>query len=92
MVTGTKLAWLLAMKKNPVCHIEKLMKLYYQPLFRLALSLSGDPVWAMTLTQRTFSLAFELSRTLPVPANVRAWLFAILFNNFLQSFPPRHRV
>jgi hypothetical protein len=41
----------------------------------------------MTLTQRTFREAFEASRVLPVPANRRSWLFAILFHNFLETRP-----
>ena len=66
---------------------EKLMARYYPTLFRFAGRLCGSPAEAMVLTQRTFRLAFDFSRTLPVPANVRAWLFAILFHNFLQGRP-----
>ncbi|MEJ0091480.1 MAG: hypothetical protein WDM80_17265 [Limisphaerales bacterium] len=67
--------------------IENLLEAYYQPLFRFATSLSGNPAKAMILTQRTFRLAFDFSRTLPVPNNVSAWLFAILFNKFLEDRP-----
>ena len=76
---GTKIADLMTMKKpTNLSPVEQLVELYYQPLFHLATRLYGNPVKAMILTQRTFRLAFDFSRTLPVPANARAWLFAIL--------------
>ena len=71
--------------------IEKLMELYYLPLFGLAMLLCGNPAKAMVLTQCTFRLAFDVSRTLPVPTNVRAWLFAILFSKFLEGIPRAQR-
>lgn len=64
---------------------EKLMELYYMPLFRSAVRLCGSPVAAMVYTQRTFQLAYHRSRDLPVPANIRAWLFAILLHQFLEK-------
>ena len=67
------------------------MELYYPLLFGLAMLLSGNPAKAMVLTQRTFRLAFDFSRTLPVPANVPAWLSAILFNKFLEGIPRSRR-
>ena len=81
----------MVMQKKATNSIEKLMKLYYPPLFGLAMLLSGNPAKAMLLTQRTFRLAFDFSRTLPVPANVRAWLFAILFNKFMEGIPRSRR-
>ena len=75
----------MAMRTNDLSRIEKLVELYYQPLFRFAERLCGSPVGAMVLTQRTFRLAFDFSRTLPVPINNRAWLFAILLNKFLEG-------
>ena len=77
----------MAMQTTVLSPIEKLVELYYLPLFNLAVRLYGDPAKAMVLTQRTFRLAFDYSRTLPVPANVRAWLFAILFNKFMEGIP-----
>jgi len=71
--------------------MDKLVERYYEPLFRLAIRLCGNPAQAMVLTQRTFRLACDFSRTLPVPANVRAWLCAILFNTFLHSRPRTRR-
>lgn len=73
------------MRTNNLTRIEKLVELYYQPLFRFASRLCGSPAEAMVLTQRTFRLAFDYSRNLPAPINNRAWLFSILFNNFLEG-------
>lgn len=67
------------------------MERYYQPLFHFAAHLCGSPARAMLLTQRTFRLAFDRSRNLPIPANVRVWLFTILFNNFLKNRATRPR-
>jgi len=73
------------MQTNNLNRIERLLELYYQPLFLFARRLCGSPAEAMVLTQRTFRLAFDCSRTLPKPINNRAWLFAILLNKFLES-------
>jgi DNA-directed RNA polymerase specialized sigma24 family protein len=75
---------------NP-SRIEQLLEVYYVPLFRFAARLSGSPTRALLLTQRTFNLALDRSRHLPVPTNVRAWLFSILFHAFLESRPRTER-
>lgn len=77
-------------KKNPT-RFDVLLKLYYRPLFHFALRLCSSPAAAMALTQRTFRQAFDFSRTLPVPENTRAWLFTILFYQFLETRPRTHR-
>jgi DNA-directed RNA polymerase specialized sigma24 family protein len=73
------------MRKNNPTQIEKLVEDYYLPLFRFAARLCDSPANALILTQRTFRLAFDRSRNLPVPNNRRAWLFAILFAKFLEG-------
>lgn len=73
------------MRNTEPTQIETLVEHYYQPLFRFAATLCGSPGRAMILTQRTFVLALDRSRSLPVPSNVGAWLFAILFSNFLAD-------
>ena len=75
----------MMMQTTPLYPIEKLLQLYYPPLFHLAMRLCGNPAKAMRLTQRTFRVAFDFSRTLPVPTNARAWLFAILISKFLEG-------
>jgi DNA-directed RNA polymerase specialized sigma24 family protein len=77
----------MTMKTAALSPIEKLLELYYQPLFRFASCLCGNPANAMLLTQNTFRMAFDFSCTLPVPTNIRAWLFAILFSQFLEARP-----
>jgi DNA-directed RNA polymerase specialized sigma24 family protein len=67
------------------CPVEKLVERYYQPVFRFAMRLCGDPACAMMLTQCTFRVALDRNRTLPVPANRRAWLFTLLFHRFLEA-------
>ena len=69
--------------------IEKLLALHYQSLFRFARRLCASPARAMILTQRSLRLAVDRSRSLPVPANVRAWLLSILLREFLEA-RPRH--
>ena len=75
------------MKSKEATRIEKLVESYYPALFRFARRLCGSPAEAMTLTQRTFREAFDNSRELPVPANRRSWLYAILFHKFLETRP-----
>lgn len=72
------------MQTTTLSRIEKLVQLYYRPLFRFAVRLCGSPARAMVLTQRTFRLALDRSRDLPAPGNVRAWLFGILFHEVLE--------
>ena len=78
------------MRTTNLIPIEQLVEEYYLPLFRFAARLCDSPANALILTQRTFRLAFDRSLTLPVPANSRAWLFAILFSKFLVSRPRIH--
>lgn len=78
------------MQTKNLSRIEKLVELYYRPLFRFAKRLSGSPTEAMVLTQRTFRMAFDNSRNLPVTVNNRAWLFGILLNNFLEGRLQNH--
>jgi DNA-directed RNA polymerase specialized sigma24 family protein len=79
------LAGSAAMRTTKPSQIEQLVEQYYLPLFRFAARLCDSPANALILTQRTFRLAFDRSRSLPVPANSRAWLFAILFSKFLEG-------
>ncbi|MGC3958573.1 MAG: hypothetical protein QM813_11710 [Verrucomicrobiota bacterium] len=74
---------------NPA-QIESRLEIYYLPLFRFAERLCGSPTRAILLTQRTVKLALDRSQNLPVPANVRAWLFTLLFRQFLESRPFQH--
>jgi DNA-directed RNA polymerase specialized sigma24 family protein len=75
------------MQTNELSQFRKLVEANYPTLFRFASRLCGSPTEAMALTQRTFREAFETSRDLPIPANIRSWLFAILFHRFLEARP-----
>jgi DNA-directed RNA polymerase specialized sigma24 family protein len=79
------LAELKTMKAIANCPVETFVELYYQPVFRFAARLCHNPLEALALTQRTFGVALERRRHLPVPRNARAWLITILFHQFLNS-------
>ena len=72
------------MQKTNLSRIETQVDRQYLPLFHFAERLCGSPTAALLLAQRTFRLALDRSRSLPVPANIRAWLFSILFHEFLE--------
>lgn len=65
--------------------IEKLLAAHYLSVFRVAYRLCASPESAETLTDYTLRLALERSRSLPVPADVRAWLLSILLHEFLEA-------
>ncbi len=69
---------------NPI-NTNMLIELHYQTLFRFAARLCGSPETALSLTQRTLRKAVDRSRSLPIPARVRQWLFTLLFSEFLQT-------
>jgi len=70
--------------------MDDLLEAYYLPLFQFAVRLCGSPIKAFDMTQRAFRLAADRSRELPVPANLRGWLFSILFHEFLEHRPRLH--
>jgi len=88
---GTPLAKLMTMRTTKLSRIENLIEVYYLQLFRFAERLSGSPTRAMLLTQCTFKLAVERSKNLPVPTNVRPWLFTLLLKLFLENRLRLHR-
>ena len=75
------------MRTTRMPRFDKLVELHYPPLFHFATRLCSSPENALELTQRTFHVALNRSRDLPVPTNVRAWLFAILFREYLEHRP-----
>ena len=72
-------------KVSQIAQFNQLIERYYQPLFQFAARLCGSPARAMLLTQQTFRQAFERRRSFPVPGNVQAWLFTLLFHHFLEN-------
>ena len=75
------------MRTTGMPRFDKLVELHYPSLFHFAARLCSSPENALELTQRTFHVALDRSRDLPVPTNVRAWLFAILFHEYLERRP-----
>lgn len=65
--------------------MDDLLEAYYLPLFQFAVRLCGSAIKAFDMVQRAFKLAADRSRELPVPTNLRAWLFSIMFHDFLGS-------
>lgn len=58
---------------------------FYSPLYRFALSLSGNPADASDLTQQTFHRWAIKGSALSDPAQVKAWLFTMLYRDFLRN-------
>ena len=73
------------METNLAPRFNRLVELYYQPLFRFAASLCGSPEAALALTQRTLRRASERSTTTPASANPKQWLFTLLFLEFFRK-------
>ncbi|WP_316799907.1 RNA polymerase sigma factor [Pedobacter frigidisoli] len=67
---------------NFECDIYK----YKQPLFDKALSYTRDEDEAADLVQDTFMKAFRFSAKFELGSNIRAWLFTILKNTFLNHY------
>ena len=59
---------------------------YRQPLFDRALAYTRDEDDAADLVQDTFMKAFRFSAKFEMGSNVRAWLFTILKNTFLNHY------
>jgi RNA polymerase sigma-70 factor, ECF subfamily len=79
------------MRKTTLPGFDRLVELHYPSLFHFAVGLSRSPLKAINLTQRTFHKALDRARELPVPKNTRAWLFTILFHEFLEGRTRTHR-
>jgi DNA-directed RNA polymerase specialized sigma24 family protein len=75
------------MSTTLAARFNQLVELYYPPVFRFAASLCGSPEAALALTQNTFRVARARADCAAAPANVRQWLFTLLFLQFLKSHP-----
>ena len=60
-------------------------------LYRLALKLARDPVWAEDLVQETMLKAYRSWARYKSGTNIRAWLFTILRNTFISEYRQRSR-
>jgi RNA polymerase sigma factor (sigma-70 family) len=64
---------------------EELVNLYYQPLYRFALSLTRTEADAGDLTQQTFYIYETKGHQLRDRAKVKAWLFTTMHREYLNS-------
>lgn len=79
---GVKRLWSdLAVRRE----MAELVEQHYRELYRFAYRLSGRVAEAEDLTQQTFLQAQRNLGQLRHPAGARAWLFAILRNQFLKE-------
>ncbi|MDA1274556.1 MAG: RNA polymerase sigma factor [Verrucomicrobia bacterium] len=73
--------------KNPnrVDQFESIVSLYYESLFRFALSLTKREADACDITQQTFYLWATKGQQLRDASKVKSWLFTTLYREFLGS-------
>jgi RNA polymerase sigma-70 factor (ECF subfamily) len=65
---------------------EAVVALYYEPLYRFALSLTHSEADACDLAQQTFYLWATKGHQLRDPARTKSWLFTTLHRTFLGSW------
>jgi RNA polymerase sigma-70 factor (ECF subfamily) len=70
---------------------EAVVALYYEPLYRFALSLTHSDADACDLAQQTFYLWATKGHQLRDPAKAKSWLFTSLHRVFLGSRRSRTR-
>jgi RNA polymerase sigma-70 factor (ECF subfamily) len=70
---------------------ERLVEVFYMPLYRFALSLSREPSDAADLTQQTFLLWAAKGHQLREESKVKTWLFTTLYREFLSGERKRCR-
>lgn len=64
---------------------EHLVREYYQPMYRFALSLSGSPADACDLVQQTCMLWAERGHQIRDRDKAKSWLFTTLYREFLRG-------
>jgi RNA polymerase sigma-70 factor (ECF subfamily) len=75
----------------PALDFERLVEVFYMPLYRFALSLSREPFDAADLTQQTFLLWASKGHQLREQSKVKTWLFTTLYREFLRGERKRCR-
>jgi RNA polymerase sigma-70 factor, ECF subfamily len=64
---------------------DRLVSLYYEPLYRFALSMTHHESDACDLTQETFHVWAAKGGQLQDPSKVKSWLFTTLHRRFLET-------
>lgn len=73
----------VALQEEALTHIDA--------LYRTAVRMSGNPVDAEDLVQETYLRAFRSLNQFRLGTNLRAWLFKILTNAFINDYRKRSR-
>ena len=69
---------------NPFDNFEEIVRDFYEPLFRFAMSLARAEPDAQDLTQQTFYIWATKGHQLRDPSKVKTWLFTTLHRAFLE--------
>jgi RNA polymerase sigma-70 factor (ECF subfamily) len=69
----------------PGASFESIVKLYYEPLYKFAFSLTRTEADACDLTQQTFYVWATKGHQLRDQNSTKTWLFTTLYRLFLQS-------
>jgi RNA polymerase sigma-70 factor (ECF subfamily) len=64
---------------------EQVVEMYYQPVYRFALSLTRNETEACDLTQQAFYVWARKGHQLRDPARVKSWLLTTLHRDFLHT-------
>ncbi len=64
---------------------------HMEALYRFALSLTSDPTSASDLVQETYLKAFRFRSSFQSGTNMKAWLFQILKNSFINTYRRKKR-
>ncbi len=70
-------------------HLAVIVREWYDPLYRFALSLSRDGEHALDLTQNAFHKLARHYDRLRDPAKVKSWLFSVVHREYLDHY--RHQ-
>ncbi len=71
--------------------LHSLVRDWYDPLHRFALSLCGNPDDAMDLTQNAFLKFARKGHTLRDPTKAKSWLFRTLHSEFIDQYRRNRR-
>lgn len=82
--SGEESEWIAAAQSGDRSAFARVVKAYYERLFRWLYHLTRDRHRAEDLTQETFLKALAAMKSFRAGSNFRAWLFRIGHNNFVN--------
>lgn len=68
-----------------VSDFEQIVNTWYDPLYRFAFSLTRNTDDALDLTQSAFARYAEKGRHIRDPSRAKAWLFTVLYRDFISQ-------